>query len=78
FRTFNNYIWQFTEGKPKINQWRTLKEVPASTRESDKMSKELKRLGFKFVGTTICYSFMQAVGMVNDHIIDCFRYNELL
>lgn len=74
--TFDEYLWQFVEGKPIINRWKSLKEVPASTRESDAMSKELKKKGFKFVGSTICYAFMQAVGMVNDHTMDCFRWKE--
>ncbi len=75
--TFGSFIWQFTGGKTKRNAWKTSKQVPASTKESDAMSKELKRLGFRFVGSTICYAFMQATGMVNDHFVDCFRYREL-
>ena len=74
FGSFDRYIWQFVGGHPKINSWRTLKQVPARTAESDAMSKDLKRRGFNFVGSTICYAFMQAVGMVNDHVTDCFRY----
>jgi DNA-3-methyladenine glycosylase I len=77
FGSFDRYIWQFVAGKPKVNSPRTLKQVPARTSESDAMSKDLKRRGFKFVGTTICYAFMQAVGIVNDHSVDCFRYREL-
>jgi DNA-3-methyladenine glycosylase I len=77
FGTFDKYIWGFVEGLPKQNTWRSLKEVPAKTPESDAMSKALKRRGFKFVGSTICYAFMQAVGMVNDHLVDCFRHAEL-
>jgi DNA-3-methyladenine glycosylase I len=77
FGSFDKYIWQFVNGKPKINRWKSLKEVPAKTLESDLMSKDLKKRGFKFVGSTICYAFMQAVGMVNDHITDCFRYKEI-
>jgi DNA-3-methyladenine glycosylase I len=77
FGSFDKYIWRFVNGKPKINKWNNLKKVPPKTTESDLMSKDLKKRGFKFVGSTICYSFMQAVGMVNDHIIDCFRYEEL-
>ena len=69
-------LWEFVDGKPVINRWRSLSEVPVSTPQSDAMSKALKRLGFKFVGTTICYALMQAVGMVNDHTVDCFRYRE--
>ncbi|WZL74573.1 DNA-3-methyladenine glycosylase I [Clostridiaceae bacterium 35-E11] len=77
FGSFDKYIWQFVEGVPKKNAWNTIKAVPAVTKESQKMSKDLKKRGFKFVGPTICYAFMQAVGMVNDHIIDCFRYDEI-
>lgn len=76
--SFDEYIWQFVGKKPKQNRWKSLKEVPAKTAESDEMSKDLKRRGFKFVGSTICYAFMQAVGMVNDHLVDCFRHKELL
>ncbi len=74
FGSFDTYIWQFIGGKPRINQWKSLAEVPASTEESDAMSKDLKKRGFKFIGTTICYAFMQATGMVNDHTVDCFCY----
>lgn len=77
FGSFDRYIWQFVGGKPLVNRRKSLKQVPALTAESDAMSKDLKRRGFRFVGTTICYAFMQAVGMVNDHVIDCFRYKEL-
>jgi DNA-3-methyladenine glycosylase I len=77
FGSFDRYIWQFVGGKPKVNAPRTMKDVPARTTESDAMSKNLKKHGFKFVGSTICYAFMQAVGMVNDHCVDCFRYKEL-
>jgi len=77
FGSFDTYIWQFVGGKPRKNSWSDIKDVPASTKESDVMSKDLKKRGFNFVGTTICYSFMQAVGMVNDHTTDCFRYDEL-
>lgn len=77
FGTFDKYIWQFTGGKTLHNKWKTLKEIPASTKESDEMSKDLKKRGFNFVGTTICYAFMQAAGMVNDHIVGCYRYKEL-
>ena len=72
--TFDAYIWSFVDGQPIQNKWKRLEEVPASTSVSDKMSKDLRQKGFKFVGSTICYAFMQAVGMVNDHTIDCFRY----
>lgn len=78
FKNFDNYIWQFTDGKPLQNAWKTLKQVPASTKQSDEMSKALKKRGFTFVGTTICYAYMQAVGMVNDHLVHCFRYRELM
>ncbi len=77
FGSFDAYIWQFVGGKPKVNSPRTMKQVPARTPESDAMSKDLLRRGFKFVGSTICYAFMQAVGMVNDHCVDCFRYKQL-
>jgi DNA-3-methyladenine glycosylase I len=74
FGSFDKYIWQFVDGQPRVNSWKAMKQVPAKTGESDAMSKDLKRRGFKFVGTTICYAFMQAVGLVNDHVTDCFRY----
>lgn len=77
FGTFDKYIWQFIGGKTKVNSWKTLKDIPATSKESDAMSKDLKARGFKFVGSTICYAFMQAAGMVNDHTVDCFRYKEL-
>src|SRR5580692_6864283 len=77
FGSFDAYIWQFTGGKPLVNARRSLKEVPAKTPESDAMSKDLLRRGFKFVGSTICYAMMQATGMVNDHTVDCFRYHEI-
>ena len=77
FASFDAFIWQFVNGRPQQYARQSLQEVPASTRESDAMSKELKRRGFTFVGTTICYAFMQAVGMVNDHIVDCFRWQEV-
>ena len=77
FGSFDDFIWSFVGGKPIMNSWKTLKEIPATTHESDRMSKELKKRGFKFVGSTICYAFMQSVGMVNDHTVDCFRYKEL-
>lgn len=75
--SFDAYIWRFVGGEPKINRWRSLSEIPATTAESDAMSREMKKLGFRFVGSTICYAFMQATGMVNDHTVDCFRYREL-
>lgn len=74
FGSFDRYIWQFVGGKPQVNMRKSLKQVPARTPESDAMSKDLKRRGFNFVGSTICYAFMQAVGMVNDHVVTCFRY----
>ncbi|MCD6274001.1 MAG: DNA-3-methyladenine glycosylase I [Deltaproteobacteria bacterium] len=77
FTSFNDYIWMFTGGKPKKNAWRHEDEIPGATEESLAMSRNLKKRGFKFVGPTICYAFMQATGMVNDHIVDCFRYNEI-
>jgi DNA-3-methyladenine glycosylase I len=77
FGAFDAYIWQFTGGRPMVNSFRTLKEVPARTPESDRMSKDLQKRGFRFVGSTICYAFMQATGMVNDHLVDCFRYREV-
>jgi len=73
--SFDAYIWQFVGGKPKRNNWTKHQKVPAKSSESDAMSKDLKRRGFRFVGSTICYAFMQAVGMVNDHLTDCFRYH---
>jgi DNA-3-methyladenine glycosylase I len=77
FGSFDRYLWQFVGGKPQVNARRELREVPARTPESDAMSKALRKRGFTFVGSTICYAFMQAVGMVNDHSITCFRYREL-
>jgi DNA-3-methyladenine glycosylase I len=76
FGSFDRYIWQFVGGAPIMNSWRTSKSLPAETDESVAMSKDLKRRGFNFVGPTVCYAFMQAVGMVNDHLVDCFRYRE--
>jgi DNA-3-methyladenine glycosylase I len=75
--SFASYIWQFVGGKPKINARRSLKDIPATSPESDAMSRALKKRGFRFVGSTICYAFMQAAGMVNDHAVDCFRHAEL-
>jgi len=77
FGSFKEYIWQFVDGKPIQNSYQQLSDVPATTDVSDKMSKVLKKRGFKFIGSTICYAFMQAVGMVNDHVTDCYRYNEV-
>jgi DNA-3-methyladenine glycosylase I len=78
FGSFDAYVWQFVDHKPITNAFKTLKELPASTNISDAMSKDLKKRGFKFVGSTICYAFMQAVGMVNDHTTDCYRYREIV
>jgi len=78
FGSFDRYIWQFVGGKPRVNSPKSLKQVPARTPESDAMSKDLKKRGFNFVGSTICCAFMQAVGMVNDHVVDCFRYQAKL
>ena len=77
FGSFDRYIWRFVDGRPKKNRWRHTKLVPASTPESDSMSKDLKQRGFRFVGSTICYAFMQATGMVNDHLVTCFRYRQV-
>jgi DNA-3-methyladenine glycosylase I len=77
FGSFDAYTWRFVGGRPVRNAWKTLKQIPARTPESDAMSKDLFGRGFKFVGPTICYAFMQAVGMVNDHLVDCFRYSEI-
>ncbi len=76
--TFDRYIWQFVDGRPRINVWKSLRQVPARTAQSDTMSKDLQKRGFNFVGSTICYAFMQAVGMVNDHMVDCFRYKTMM
>lgn len=77
FGCFDHYLWRFVDGAPQQNHWKSMSEVPASTATSDALSKDLKQRGFKFVGSTICYAFMQAVGMVNDHLVDCFRHAEL-
>lgn len=77
FGSFDAYIWRFVGGQPRQNAWKTHKRVPAKTTESDAMSRDLQTRGFRFVGSTICYAFMQATGMVNDHLVDCFRYTEL-
>lgn len=78
FGSFDLYIWQFVGGKPINNKIKSMKDIPVMTKESDAMSKDLLKRGFKFVGSTICYAFMQAVGMVNDHTVDCFRYNKII
>ncbi len=77
FGSFDRFIWQYVDHRPRQNSWKTVRGVPPRTPESDSMSKDLKRRGFKFVGSTICYAFMQAVGMVNDHTTDCFRHREV-
>jgi DNA-3-methyladenine glycosylase I len=77
FGSFDHYIWQFVNGRPIQNSWKKMTDIPSSTPESAAMSKDLQKRGFKFIGTTICYAFMQAVGMVNDHVVGCFRYEEL-
>jgi DNA-3-methyladenine glycosylase I len=76
FGSFDRYIWQFVGGKPRVNRWRLGGKLPARTAESDAMSKDLKKRGFNFVGSTICYAFIQATGMVNDHALECFRYRK--
>jgi DNA-3-methyladenine glycosylase I len=77
FGSFNAYCWRFVDGRPRVNRWKTTREVPATSHESDKFSKDLKQRGFRFVGSTIIYAHMQAVGMINDHLVDCFRYREI-
>jgi DNA-3-methyladenine glycosylase I len=77
FGSFDRYVWNFVDGKPLINEFNSLSELPARTTQSDTLSKDLQKRGFKFVGSTICYAFMQAVGMVNDHLVDCFRYRQV-
>ena len=77
FGSFNEYVWRFVGGRPKQNNWQSPQDVPTQTLESNALSKDLRRYGFKFVGPTICYAFMQAVGMVNDHLVDCFRHEEV-
>jgi DNA-3-methyladenine glycosylase I len=78
FGSFDTYLWSFVGGSPIVNRWKTLEEIPAKTDLSDKVSKDLKNRGFRFVGSTIIYAHLQAVGLVNDHLIDCYRYNELI
>jgi DNA-3-methyladenine glycosylase I len=77
FGTFDAYVWRFVGGRPKVNRWRTLQQIPAKSRESDALSKDLKQRGFTFVGSTIVYAHMQATGLVNDHIVPCWRWREL-
>lgn len=75
--SFSNYIWDFVDGRPIVNKWKEVRQIPTSTKYSDKMSIQMKKDGFSFVGTTICYAFMQAAGLVNDHLVCCFRYDEI-
>jgi DNA-3-methyladenine glycosylase I len=77
FGSFDAYLWSFVGGRPKVNRWRTLREIPSQTPEAEALSRDMKRRGFKFVGPTSCYAFMQSVGLVNDHTVDCFRYAQL-
>ena len=77
YGSFDAYCWQFVDGRPRQNRWKTMRQIPATTRESDAFSRDLKRRGFSFVGSTVIYGHMQAVGMVNDHLIDCFRYRDV-
>ena len=77
FGSLDTYLWRFVDGSPRRNAWKSFRQVPAETPESDAMSKDLRKRGFSFVGSTICYAFMQAVGMVNDHLVDCFRYSQV-
>ena len=77
FGSFNAYCWRFVDGRPRVNRWKTMKDVPATSAESDAFSKDLKQRGFSFVGSTVMYAHMQAVGMVNDHLVDCFRHREV-
>ena len=78
FGSFDGYVWRFVDGRPRQNAWNKPKQVPAKTQQSDALSKDLQKRGFRFVGSTICYALMQATGMVNDHVVSCFRYTELL
>jgi DNA-3-methyladenine glycosylase I len=77
FESFDSYCWRFVDGRPRLNRWKVMRQIPATSSESDAFSKDLKHRGFSFVGSTIVYAHMQAVGMVNDHLIDCFRYREI-
>jgi len=78
FGTFDKYIWKFTNGKTRVNKWKAMNQIPTTSKESDAISKDLKQRGFKFVGSTIVYAFMQAAGIVNDHVMSCFRYKEII
>jgi len=77
FGSFDSYCWRFVGGRPKVNRWKAMRQIPATSRESEAFSKDLKQRGFSFVGPTVIYAYMQAVGMVNDHLVDCFRYREV-
>ena len=77
FSSLDRYVWQFVDGQPRINRFQSMKQVPATSKESDAMSQDMKRRGFTFCGSTICYAFMQAAGLVNDHIVTCFRHHEV-
>jgi DNA-3-methyladenine glycosylase I len=77
FGSFDSYCWRFVDGRPKLNRWKTMRQIPPTSPESDAFSKDLKQRGFSFVGSTVMYAHMQAVGMVNDHLVDCFRYREI-
>lgn len=77
FGSFDSYCWRFVDGRPKVNRWKSMRQIPATSSESDAFSKDLKQRGFSFVGSTVVYAHMQAVGMVNDHLVDCFRYRKL-
>ena len=77
FGKYDSYCWRFVDGRPKLNRWKTAKQIPARSPESERLSKDLKKRGFKFVGPTVTYAYMQAIGMVNDHTVDCFRYRQI-
>ena len=77
FSSLDRYLWQFVDGQPRINRFQSMKQLPATSKESDAMSKDMKRRGFTFCGSTICYAFMQAAGLVNDHLVTCFRHQEV-
>jgi DNA-3-methyladenine glycosylase I len=77
FGTFDAFVWRFVGGRPRVNRWRELRQIPAKTKESDAMSEDLRTRGFRFVGSTICYAYMQAAGLVNDHLTSCFRHNSV-
>ena len=77
FSSFDSYVWQFVDGRPRVNRFQSMRQIPATSKESDAMSKDMKQRGFTFCGSTICYAFMQAAGLVNDHIVGCFRFHEV-